>query len=157
MFEETPKRIRIIAELIRRLQEKYPDTLLDRGFFADEVTVFPSMYVFEDTEGASSTPTARRGMYEKTLPVIVSYFVKGIRQDDLYEKGNLLLAELQHNIEQDELFREGGEGGPNLVIRYGMTDDTLVLYAENVINVELTYNFVYSELAPWAKQPRRRS
>ena len=95
-------------------------------------------------------------MYEKGLPVIVSYFVKGIRQDQLYEKGNILLDELVYNIEWDELFREGGEGGPNLVIGYGMIDNSLVLYAENVINIEVTYNFVYTELAPWAKQPRRR-
>lgn len=139
---ELSKRERIVRELASRLKARYPTALVQRGFFAASVQVFPSLYIFEGEETASLKPAQRRGQYELTLPINIAYFSKGLRPNELYERGNALLKELCEAIETDELFS-------GLVIRYSRTADSIETFADNVVDVEVVYEFTYTDYAPW--------
>lgn len=159
---EVPKRERIVQELLRRLRRAFPNVPTERGFFADAVTIFPSIYLFEDEETTERSRTDKRGLYVKTLPLVISFNLKGDKQTTAYQKANTVLAELQQAVEYDELFCEGfdGTGSPpvntNLVTEYYLSAASIMLYMPNIaVNVEATYNFVYADFAPWAKTKRR--
>jgi hypothetical protein len=145
-----PKPERIVKELIRRLADTYPRVPIDRGFFDDEVTTFPSIYIFEDVDRSTLHPTKRRNQYERVMEVMISYFVKGpTDRKETYAKANRERDDLYKAIELDPYFIPEGEKKP-LCTHYGVVESVKVFYKANTIQLAITYNFAYVEDAPWA-------
>jgi hypothetical protein len=145
-----PKPERIVQELIRRLELVYPRMPIERGFFAEEVTLYPSIYIFEDVDKSTLHPTKRRGRYERIMLVHMSYFLKGpTNRKETYAEANRKREELYHAIELDEYFIPEGDPKP-LCTQYGVTESVKVFYKSNAIQLAITYAFAYVEDAPWA-------
>lgn len=140
----------IIQELIRRLKSGFGRTHLERGFYEDGETIYPSMYVFEAPEESEKHATQQRGMYKHALPVIITYFFKGgDTSHETAERAALELRKLRYTIEQDEEFL-------GLCNDYGVVETVRIPLPENAMQVVVTYIFYYGEYAPWWRKQKRR-
>ena len=150
-----PKIELILDELMKRLKAEYPRVPIQRGFFGDEVTVFPSIYIMESDESSDLRPTQRRGLYVREARVGISYFLKGPTEPtEVHEKANKELYDLYGAVELDENFNNGTK---DLCLRYGVESTVKVYYKTNALQLAVTYVFAYSEFAPWADKTRRRN
>ena len=148
-----PKVESIIDELRSRLKTAFPRMHIQRGFAADEVTTFPSIYIMEGEEESEKSRTKRRGMYERRAYITVSYFLKGEDNSDPSEtliKANQVLYDLYGAVETDELFN-------NLCTDYSVDNVVKVFYKTNAVQLAVTYEFAYTEFAPWANPKQRRT
>jgi hypothetical protein len=150
-----PKIEKIMAELTRRLKLKYPRVPIQRGFFGDEVTTYPSIYLMEDEEVSTLESHKKRGMYVRQARIGISFFLKGpTNPTEVYEKANKELYDLYGAVELDEHFADSDS---TLVLNYGVENTVKLFYKSNVIQLAVTYVFAYSEFAPWASKTRRRN
>ena len=148
-----PKIEHILDELKSRLNTGFPRDPVQRGFVEDEVGVYPSIYIMEGDEESVKHPTGRRGMYVRKAYVSVCYFLKGDSNknpSNLMAKANQVLYDIYATIETDEYFS-------NLCTDYSVDNVVKVFYKANVVQLAVTYEFVYTEFAPWANPKQRRT
>lgn len=145
-----PKAERIVQEFIRRLKGAFPRVHLERGFYGEKVTIFPSMYLFEAPEDSLKDRLKQKGMYKRILPLVLTYFVKGgDTQTQAAERAAVEVQKLYAAIEQDELF-------DGLVNDYSVTETIKLVYLDNAVQIAVTYVFHYGEYAPWWGNQKRR-
>ena len=145
-----PKIELVLAELNRRLKAVYPRIPLQRGFFAEENTVWPSLYIIEDLETSDLDRTRKRGMYERTASVSISYFFKGPTDlQDALHIANVEKFKLCTAIELDDDFS-------GLCNHYREVEFDKIFYKSNGIQIAIEYSFEYSEESPWATANARR-
>lgn len=145
-----PKIEKIIDELMRRIKLVYPRHFLQRGFFADENTVWPAIYVVEDIEATTSDRLKRKGMYDRRASVMISLFFKG--PSDLQQAmgtANVEKNKLCYAIELDDDFA-------GMCTHYGEVEFDKVFYKSNGIQIAVEYVFEYSEHSPWQVTNARR-
>lgn len=145
-----PKIELIVTELMGRIKAVYPRVFVQRGFFADENTIWPAIYVDEDIESSSIDRINRRGLYDRKASLNISYFFKG--PTDLI--GALRIA----NIEKFKLCTaiETDDDFAGLCNLYGEVECDKVFYKANGIQIAIQYSFEYSEESPWATANARR-
>lgn len=131
------KRENILELLEVRLGSAFPDVPISRGFTGGKVDVFPSIYIFEDTE-TYSYDRKRRELYRKVLPVQVEYFDKCSKPEQLYPEANVILTRLGTAVDIDEKF-----GG--LCDDFWLTDPEIVPMRESTFDVVLRLFFDYAE------------
>lgn len=149
------KREKIVAELVRRLEEGIPlhpstrkKTLVERGYDGIDVNQLPKIVVFEDTEEITEV---KRGLYQKTLPFQLEYFRSLSSEREIFEQGNRMIAEVVQALELDELFHAGampgtpGRTGSGLVRSYGLVRNDIIELTEHRALVLVWYEFIYWE------------
>ena len=145
-----PKIEKIIHELLDRIKAVYPRVPIQRGFFADENTTWPSIYILEDVENSVIDRRERRGLYNRTATVSIAFFFKS--DTDLQKAmymANVEKFKLCSAIETDDSFN-------GLVNNYGEVGCDKAFYKANGIQVSVDYSFEYSEESPWATATARR-
>lgn len=133
-----------------RIKAAYPRVFIQRGFFADENTIWPAIYVNEDLEQTTSDRLKGRGKYDRKASVMISFFFKG--PSDLQQAmatANIEKNKLCFAIELDDDFN-------GLCTHYAEVEFDKVFYKANGIQVAVEYSFEYSEMAPWQVTNARR-
>lgn len=125
------RREEIVQELIQRLTTL--GVAPTRGLVGTQINQFPALYLFEDTEDVISP---KPGVYRRTLPVWIEYFVEVGGTDVVYELGNSLLEEVQQAVELDERFGE-------LCVFYAMGQNTIYPMTETILELQVRYDFDY--------------
>lgn len=139
-----PKVEKIVAELLRRIKAAFPRVFIQRGFFGDENTIWPAIYIDDDVENSELDRTRKRGMYDRKASVTVSYFFKGpTNMETAKATANLEKAKLCNALELDDTFA-------GLCTHYGEVECNKIFYKTNGIQVAVEYVFEYSEPAAWA-------
>lgn len=145
-----PKIEDIISELMTRLRASYPMVFIQRGFFAEENTIWPALYVDEGLIESNSDRLKRKGLYDRRATISLSYFFKG--------DTNLVTALRTANIEKFKLCTaiETDDDFNGLCTMYGEVEFDKVFYKPNGIQLSVEYSFEYSEESPWATANARR-
>jgi hypothetical protein len=147
---DDPKIEKILDELIRRIRAVYPNVFIQRGFAAEENTIWPAIYIMEDVVNSVTDRLKKKGLYDRTALVYISYFFKGpTDMQQSYGMANVEKFKLCSAVETDEGFN-------GLCTHYGETEFDKVFYKAGGIQLSIGYQFEFSEEAPWVvNQPRR--
>lgn len=134
------KRDAIIAELKKRVdgarwQNKVPWIFEGDGGI-DNVEQFPSVFLYELEEVVTSSDVYRKGLYQKTLPIQIEYFIKITDRKKIPAEGRKIIKLLSSALELDDRFSD-------LTIQYYMTGNTIVEMRDGVVDVVVLYEFVY--------------
>jgi len=138
------KKTQIVSRLKQRLSDWYvlefdgrgPHVYL--GYPEVEVTIFPSVWIFEDVEEAEFRLVHRAGLYDLRFRLTVEFFFRPNRVQASYDEARSYLYKLRGAIEQDRDF-----GG--LVYMYHMTRNETQLFRQDVVDVIVQYQFQYTE------------
>lgn len=134
------KREAIIAELRRRVAEaKWQNStpwIYEGDGGVDNVEQFPSVFLYELSEQVASSDVHRKGLYQKTLPIQIEYFIKISDRKKIPAEGRKIISLLASSLELDDRFSD-------LTIQYYMVGNTIVELREGVVDVVVLYEFVY--------------
>lgn len=136
------KRDAIIVELKKRLaeakwQNKVPWIYEGDGGI-DNVDQFPSVFLYELEEQVNSSDVYRKGLYQKTLPIQIEYFIKITDRKKVPAEGRKIIKLLTSALELDDRFS-------GLTIQYYMSGNTIVEMRDGVVDVVVLYEFVYAD------------
>lgn len=128
----------IVNEVLVRVSKLSLKLKPEKGLPGVNPTTFPSLWVYESDE-ISEKP--KPGIYIRTLPISIEVFLKGISARDSYDRANLILIDLRKVMETDDRFLD-------LVIKYSEVHNGMIYYQKQseVVNVSVTYEFVYKDL-----------
>lgn len=132
----------LVESVVAQIRDGLTSAKVTRGFVGAEVSIFPSVWIFEGDEKVEYSSTKRRGLYIKTLPLLIEYMKKTSRGDDVYILGNAMLGEIAQVVERDEYFIVP-ECQNRLVIEYYMASNAIVQIGDNVVDAVAEYRFVY--------------
>ena len=145
-----PKIESIVTELMKRVRAVFPRVFIQRGFFGDENTIWPAIYIDENLVDSINDRTSRRGMYDRKASVSISYFFKGPTDlENVLRTANIEKFKLCTAIETDDDF-------VGLCTKYGEVEFDKVFYKSGGIQISVEYSFEYSEESPWATANARR-
>lgn len=136
------RRDAIIAELKNRVaaakwQNKVPWIYEGDGGI-ENVEQFPSVFLYEMEEQVNSSDVYRKGLYQKTLPIQIEYFIKITDRKKIPAEGRKIIKLLSDSLELDDRFS-------NLTIQYYMAGNTIVEMRDGVVDVVVLYEFVYAD------------
>jgi hypothetical protein len=140
--EQTENREDIVLEMLSRLKTGFPSIEVVRGTLGAETNDFPSIFLFEDVERFIRSGTRRRGIYTRTLPLVIDYLFKASSQDDAMSEGNHHLRDIVKAIEKDEFFKNEKK---ILCINYSMVEADIIPYHDDIVDVNLVYNMEYKD------------
>jgi hypothetical protein len=143
----TLRRKQIMDELARRLAVSFPDVVFHRNLVGQLMENIlkrtPAIGLSEDIE---KSKIISPGTYEKELTVIIDYFGSSI---DALEDMSDVMEEIYNAVELDLRFKKDGNGS-DLVMSYGMVENSLAYYSDpnEAFNITIVYVFTYKENSP---------
>lgn len=126
IIEELKSRLKSIDGVVR---------IVEGGGSIEELQDFPTVFIFEEQEVSECT---KIGMYEKTLPVQIEFFIKLSDTSLVYPEGRKVLREITTALEIDDRFSE-------LCVKYAMSANQIFEMRPGVVDVVVVYDFVYVE------------
>jgi hypothetical protein len=141
--EQLERREEIVQEMLSRLKTAFPHHEIVRGTLGAETEDFPSIFLFEDVERFQRSATHRRGMYLRTLPLIIDYLFKASSKEHEMKEANQKMLDVVKAIEQDDFFRTSKS--KILCVNYSMVEADIIPYHDDVVDVNIVYNMEYKD------------
>jgi hypothetical protein len=141
--EQIEARENVVLEMLSRLKTAFPHHEIVRGTLGAETEDFPSIFLFEDVERFIRTATRRRGMYLRTLPLVIDYLFKASSKEKAMKEANQKMLDVVRAIETDEYFMNSKK--KILCINYSMVEADIIPYHDDIIDVNIVYNMEFKD------------